>query len=248
MNKVELLYAPSYETALKISSGKHIDKNDVSDKGIPFLPKNLSMVFVSGFGNTLKEVNGIRKQDEGFDWYYKGNGNVLRKDGDYLVLPLYGLWGGLETEILMVHLINENLEPVYLGYTLAIDFTNTGLRRRNKSLKNLSHISQTMVANEIATSSFPEYDIAHTNITRGGKVIWNSDASAGKRNMWMNPKKLINFLFRNKEILLPGMIFYTLTGATMSSDKAGIHLKKGDKINSYLSDESIFLESIFDEK
>ncbi|MEE6729856.1 hypothetical protein PS421_09250 [Pediococcus pentosaceus] len=241
----KIIEKPSYKNAINIMNREKME--DLGESKVPFLTKENNKVFVSGFGNTLKTVNGDTKENSGFDWYYKGNGNGLIGDKSELQLPTYGLWGGVETEIVMIHVIDKDLTPVYLGYTLGIDFTNTGLRRRENSFKNLSHISKTAIAEKVVLTDFPDNDILHTNITRNGKVIWNKDALVGGDNMWERPEVLISYLFRNQEILIPGNVFYTLTGASMSSDKAGIHLKNGDKINSYLRKESIFLESTFKE-
>ncbi|MDE7512278.1 hypothetical protein [Pediococcus pentosaceus] len=235
--------SPRYED---ISNITNYTQNIVkSNSSIPFFPPCKNMAFVSGFGNTLKRLNGNAKPYSHFDWFYKSNGNGLRQSGGELQLPPYGLWGGFETELIAVHVINEELKPIYLGYTVGLDFTNTGLRRKYPQFQNLSHLSQTMVANFIIPEKFPEKVKLRTKIIRDKDFIWDSIDLAGNSNMWVSCNELIDVLLRNQEILSKGMVFYTLTGAVVSSDKAGVQLQHGDRININLDEISIGLDATF---
>ncbi|WP_349533924.1 MULTISPECIES: hypothetical protein [Leuconostoc] len=198
-------------------------------EAIPYLPKNLSMAFVSGFGNTMKMMNQVLKTYKGFDWYFKGLGPTLVPDNEIIILPHNGEWGGVESEIIAIHSIDADKHPKYLGYTLGIDFTKTGMRRKNRQLTNLSHLSKTVISNHVICEPYPLNKVINTKIYREGQLVFNASGDAGKDNMFVAPEQLFGYLFDNTE-LIPGAIFYTLTGATISSDKAGISLQNGDEI------------------
>lgn len=213
--------------------------SDKLAKTDPFFFKNNCSTFVSGFGNTLKSVNNQPKQNNGFDWYYKGNENGLLSNNDTMYFPNYGFWSGFETEILTVHCIDQNLKPHYVGYTLAIDISNTGMRRSCNSFQNISHLSYTALGDKLLRKPLPEFCELQTDIIRNGDIVWTSKGLTGTKNMWDSPNQIFEYLFRNKMLLQPGMIFYTLTGAAISTDKAGIRLQNNDRCFSKITDESI---------
>lgn len=208
-------------------------------------PKEKSSIFVSSFGNTMSVVNGRHMPLRDLDWYYKGHGGGIIQNKENVVFPKYGLKAGIETEILTMHYIDHNLNPVFVGYTLGLDISYKGLRSNDSFLSNFSHLSQTVVSNKIIEQSYPKSSIITTEIIRDNKIIWCVRSLAGSKNMNINPNCMFHYLFRNKDILLPNMIFYSLTGSATSIDKADILIKDNDQIRATLDDKKIILSNTF---
>lgn len=193
---------------------------------------NNNFIFVSSFGKTMKLVNGSFSQFNGFDWYYKGNGNSLIyfKNKNF-TLPRYGIYPSVESEIVLIHYINVERKPIYIGYTLGVDYSYAGMRREHEYLKNLSHLSYTKISDKFQESQVIEVGSVETKIMREGKEIHCSIDKIGNSMMWVKSEDLMKYLFRNKHLLVPGTLFFTLTGAVFSTSKLQLKLKVGDSIS-----------------
>lgn len=233
----------SYQNQV-LSLGITQDHSDVNNL-ISFQPENKSLMFISSFGNTMSIVNGVQREAKNFDWYYKGNGGGLLQNKEIIMFPNYGISPGIEVELLTVHYINSDMKPVYLGYTLGLDISYKGLRKEKSFLKNISHISQTVTHGDLIQKTYPHKIVVNMNIKRNNKIIFSCESLAGTDYMNSNPATMFDYLFRNKEILLPNMLFYTLTGAIMSTDKAGLIIQNGDIIHTELAEKNIILNNVF---
>lgn len=203
-------------------------------------------IFVSSFGHTTTLVNNEKVHPDKFDWFYKGNGNGIILNNSEIILPKYGISAGIEAEILTVHQLNQNLEPIYLGYTLGLDVSYKGLRTRNPSLINFSHLSQTVISSHFIEEDYPLKLDVNLSVKRDGITISSFDSQVGSEFMKNDLSSLFDYLFRNKEILSsPGMYFYTLTGASISTNKENIVLKSNDKLISTIPEKRLSLKNIF---
>src|SRR5438874_957399 len=65
------------------------------------------------------------------EWFYKGNGTILRGHGDALTVPAYADDGGEEPEIAGVYVIDGNGAPRRIGMAIGNEFSDHVLERRN---------------------------------------------------------------------------------------------------------------------
>src|ERR1017187_608683 len=65
------------------------------------------------------------------EWFYKGNGSVLRGPLEPLTVPAYGEDGGEEAEIAGVYLIGEDGTPCRIGMTVGNEFSDHKFEKRN---------------------------------------------------------------------------------------------------------------------
>ena len=65
------------------------------------------------------------------EWFYKGNGSILRAHGEPLVMPPYGEDGGEEAEIAGVYIIADDGQPWRIGMCNGNEFSDHRFEKRN---------------------------------------------------------------------------------------------------------------------
>lgn len=65
------------------------------------------------------------------EWFYKGNGNILRAHGQSLVVPSYANGGGEEPEVAGVYIVDQYGEPVRIGFTTVNEFSDHIREKKN---------------------------------------------------------------------------------------------------------------------
>src|SRR5690606_21449452 len=65
------------------------------------------------------------------EWVYKGTGSVLRGHGEPLVVPDYGNDGGEEPEIAGVYIIDDEGQPIRIGFTTGNEFSDHVMEKKN---------------------------------------------------------------------------------------------------------------------
>ena len=197
---------------------------------VPFLPADRSRAAVYSFGYTHSVVNGAKVEKGRLDFYYKGTGDLLRTDGDRLTSPVPLTSGGIEVEYCAAYCVNKQGEPVYLGFTLANDFSDAGLRHARRNLANLSKLQPTVVAAEAVLEELPPTSAVSASISRDGRVVWQRDGALGRREMLYSPRVLERLLLHRRGLFEAGTVVYLLLGSCISSHKDGAELRDGDVI------------------
>ncbi len=65
------------------------------------------------------------------EWFYKGNGSILKAHGEDLEVPSYADDGGEEPEIAGVYLISPLGEPYRVGLTVGNEFSDHQMEKKN---------------------------------------------------------------------------------------------------------------------
>ncbi|WP_280721925.1 hypothetical protein [Kitasatospora sp. MAA4] len=197
---------------------------------VPFLPDTPSMAAVYSFGYTHASVNGKPVEKGGLDFYYKGPGSLLLADGDRLTGSSWLSGGGLEVEYCAIYCIDTAGEAVYLGYTLANDFSDAGLRTAHRNLANLSKLHPSVLSSEVILGDLPASSQVSASIERDGAVAWQRTGTLGRQAMIYPRRLLERLLLGPRNIFQPGMIVYLLLGTSISSHKDGFELRDADSI------------------
>lgn len=198
---------------------------------VPFLPDEHSRAAVYSFGYTHAVVNETAVEKGKLDFYYKGTGDLLRTDGDPLSSPVPLTAGGIEAEYCAIYCINKESEPVYLGFTLANDFSDAGLRHARRNLANLSKLQPTAVASEVVLEELPASSAVSASVSRGGAAVWRREGALGRREMLYSPRVLERLLLHRRGLFEAGTVVYLLLGSCISSHKDGAELREGDVIS-----------------
>jgi hypothetical protein len=108
------------------------------------------------------------------EWFYKGNGTVLRGPGDMLELPAFALDGGEEPELAACYLIAPDGLPRRLGFALGNEWSDHETERINYLYLAPSKLRECAVGPELVTGfDFDELELTCT-VRRDGETIYDS--------------------------------------------------------------------------
>lgn len=238
----------SYEMALKYSASPlgwrdfigtqcvGLAQPDQPERGgdeaprLPFLPDATAAAQVYCFGYTHLAVNGVAVDRAKIDFYYKGPGRLLVCDGVPLRAAAGLVAGGIEVEYCAVYCVGREGDPVYLGFGLADDFSDVGLRKRYTNLAGLSKLQPTAVSSEIVLGEIPARSRVRARIERAGGLAWAREGMLGSETMAYSRRTLERLLFARPGVFEPGMMVYLLLGSCISSYRDGVVLESGDHI------------------
>ena len=65
------------------------------------------------------------------EWFYKGNGSILRGPFEPLTVPAFGEDGGEEAEIVGIYIVGEDSTPRRIGMTVGNEFSDHQFEKRN---------------------------------------------------------------------------------------------------------------------
>lgn len=190
--------------------------------------------FVSSFGYT-------HSQNKPFDWFYKGNElNIIQSGSTISISQPCTNWGGYESEIITFHEFKNNIFN-YIGFTLAADFTYTGMRKNYTNKKNISHIAPTVIGNKIFNTCIPNTINIHTCVMKNNKQMYQEYGFSGLKYIQYPINTLINNLYNIKNIFRNHELICTLLGASTNSASYGIKLTGSEhiKIDSSTLNDSV---------
>lgn len=215
---------------------------------IPMKPRQDVQCMVSGFGYTHRFVNGTAAAEHAApDWYYKGNGKGLVTQLQSIKSPYHASGAGVEIEYACVYVIDANATARYIGYTLAVDFSDPVLRHSHPSLAGLSKLRNTAVSHELVMAEPPRTSIVQGSVVRQGKVVWEKQSRLGLEQLLFAKSELEELLFRNEELCEPGMVHYVLLGASLSTDRDGFELQHGDIIQALSEADGLLVSNRFED-
>lgn len=163
------------------------------------------------------------------EWFYKGDGTVLRAHGDPLPVPVFAEDGGEEPEIAGVYVIARNGTPHRVGWTGGNEFSDHKMERRNYLYLAHSKLRACATGPELVVSEpFPD-DLAGTvRVAREGKVLWEKPVHSGQANMCHSLANLEHHHFKYPGHCRPGDVHIHFFGADAFSFGEGIELRNGD--------------------
>lgn len=163
------------------------------------------------------------------EWFYKGNGSILKGHLDTLTVPSYGEDGGEEPEIAGVYLISERGEPYLVGLTVANEFSDHRMEKRNYLYLAPSKLRECSIGPELTIGSAGFDDVPGTvEVRRKDETIWSSEIWTGETNMSHSLANLEHHHFKYDAHRNPGDVHVHFYGADAFSFGAGIALESGD--------------------
>jgi hypothetical protein len=163
------------------------------------------------------------------EWFYKGDGSILRGHGDDLNVPAYAWDGGEEPEIAGVYLIGLGGEPFRVGLTMANEFSDHQMEKKNylylapSKLRNCS-IGPELVIGDVAFEDVP----GEVSITRNGSAVWKKEIWTGEKNMSYSVANLEHHHFKYEAHRRPGDVHIHFFGADAFSFGENVALEAGD--------------------
>jgi hypothetical protein len=162
------------------------------------------------------------------EWFYKGNGAILRGHLDPLEVPEYALDGGEEAEIAGVYVNDPVGAPWRIGMTIGNEFSDHQFERLNYLNLAGSKIRTCAIGPELVIN--PRFDRIGgvVSIERNGSTRWTSDIATGASEMCHSLENLEHHHFKFEAHRRPGDLHVHYYGAHSLSVGDGIELADGD--------------------
>ena len=162
------------------------------------------------------------------EWFYKGNGLVLRAHGEPLLVPPYAEDGGEEGEIAGVYFIDPDGQPRRLGMTIGNEFSDHKFEKKNYLNLAGSKIRTCSLGPELVID--PEFQSVpgKVSIERAGKTVWTKEIRTGEAEMCHSLENIEHHHFKFETHRRPGDVHVHYFGACALSFGDGVQLAEGD--------------------
>ena len=164
------------------------------------------------------------------EWFYKGNGSVLRAHGEKLQIPFFGDDGGEEPEIAGVYIIDIEGNPFRIGLTIGNEFSDHVMEKKNYLYLAPSKIRTCSIGPELVIDADFESYTGEVSVSRKGETVWNSKINTGQQNMCHNLANLEFHHFKYDSHRIPFQSHVHFYGADAFSFGNKILLEEGDKM------------------
>jgi hypothetical protein len=164
------------------------------------------------------------------EWFYKGNGNILKAHGEPLSVPAYANDGGEEPEVAGVYIVDQYGQPFRIGFTPANEFSDHVMEKKNYLYLAPSKLRNCSIGPELII----DLDFANVegivSVFRKGEELWSMPIHTGENNMAHSLANLEYHHFKYKEHRQPLQAHVHFFGADAFSFGAGIALGGNDEM------------------
>ena len=162
------------------------------------------------------------------EWFYKGNGGMLRAPFEALPVPSYGEDGGEEAELACVYLIAPDGTPVRLGICVSNEFSDHKFEKRNYLNLAGSKLRTCSIGPELVVGAEFDSVSGEVSIERNGKIFWSKAIASGEENMAHSLANIEHHHFKFEGHRIPGHVHVHFLGAHSLSFGEGVELEDGD--------------------
>jgi hypothetical protein len=162
------------------------------------------------------------------EWFYKGNGTILRAHGEPLDVPAFGEDGGEEAEIAGVYVIGADGAPYRAGMAIGNEFSDHVFERKNYLNLAGSKLRTCAIGPELVID--PAFDSVRgiVGITRNGATLWSKDIVTGELEMSHSLRNIEHHHFKFDSHRRAGDVHVHYFGACALSFGDGVRLTDGD--------------------
>ena len=162
------------------------------------------------------------------EWFYKGNGSVLRAHGQSLEIPNYANDGGEEPEIAGIYINDAQGKNWRIGFTIANEFSDHIMERKNYLYLAPSKIRNCSIGPELVIN-MEFIDISgKVTILRNNQPLWEKVIKTGVNNMAHNLDNLEHHHFKYANNCLPNQAHIHFFGADAFSFGDQVQLQADD--------------------
>lgn len=162
------------------------------------------------------------------EWFYKGNGTLLRAHAEPLDIPSYAEDGGEEAEIAGVYLIARDGQPFRIGMAAGNEFADHCFEKKNYLYLAGSKLRTCALGPELVID--PDFQSVNVSvrIERNGAVLWSKSFRSGDREMCHSLQNIEHHHFKFASHRRPGDVHVHFFGTDCLSFSDGIRLHQGD--------------------
>jgi hypothetical protein len=162
------------------------------------------------------------------EWFFKGNGFMLRAPFSPLTIPAYAEDGGEEAELAGVYVIGAEGTPYRIGIAAGNEFSDHRFEQRNYLNLAGSKLRTCSLGPELVVGAKFQAVIGEVRIERGAKTIWSKAVATGEENMCHSLANLEHHHFKFEGHRQPGDVHVHFFGAHSLSFGDGTSLEDGD--------------------
>jgi hypothetical protein len=162
------------------------------------------------------------------EWFYKGDGSVLRAPFGPLEIPGHAEDGGEEAEVAGVYLISDDGTPYRIGMVAGNEFSDHKFERRNYLNLAGSKLRACSLGPELVIGGDFKDVQGEVRVERDGSTLWSKQISTGEENMCHSLANLEHHHFKFDGHRQPGSVHVHFFGAGALSFGDGIVLQDGD--------------------
>ena len=162
------------------------------------------------------------------EWFYKGNGTILRAPGEPLDVPPYAEDGGEEAEVAGLYVIGADGRPHRLGFAIGNEFADHKFEKKNYLNLAGSKIRNCSIGPELVLDSDFQSVPGVVSILRDGRPLWSKEIRTGEAEMCHSLQNMEHHHFKFETHRRPGDVHVHYFGAHSLSFGAGVQLADGD--------------------
>lgn len=162
------------------------------------------------------------------EWFYKGNGSVLRAHGEELVVPGFAEDGGEEAEIAGVYVIDRDGRPHRIGMAAGNEFSDHKYEKHNYLHLAASKLRTCALGPELAIDAPFDTVPGRVAIERDRRIIWEREIATGEREMCHSVANIEHHHFKFEAHRRPGDVHVHYYGAHSLSFADQVLLEEGD--------------------
>jgi hypothetical protein len=152
------------------------------------------------------------------EWFYKGDGRILRGPGQPLNIPPFAPDGGEEPEVVGVYLVDENGIPCRLGFAQGNEWSDHVTENVNYLYLAPSKLRTCAIGPELVTGLAFDDIRGRCQVVREGRVIYDSgELLTGARHMSHSLANLEDHHFKYPQHRCPGDIHVHFFGTSKLS-------------------------------
>lgn len=162
------------------------------------------------------------------EWFYKGNGTMLRAHGEPLDIPAFALDGGEEAEIAGVYIIDSRGQPCRVGLAGGNEFSDHRFEKTNYLNLASSKMRTSSLGPELVLD--PRFDSVKVDVAieRDGSTLWSKTIRTGEAEMCHSLRNMEHHHFKFPAHRRPGDVHVHFFGTDYLSFGDGIQLAAGD--------------------
>jgi hypothetical protein len=163
------------------------------------------------------------------EWFYKGDGSIVRASGQALEMPEFSLDGGEEPEIAGLYVIGADGQAYRLGYALGNEFSDHVTERQNYLYLAHSKLRNCGVGPALLVGELPAHVEGVSRIRdANGQVRWEKAFVSGEQNMSHTIANLEHHHFKYGLFRRPGDVHIHFFGTATLSFADQVQVQAGE--------------------
>jgi hypothetical protein len=164
------------------------------------------------------------------EWFYKGDGSIMRASGQDMEMPDFALDGGEESEIVGLYVNGPDGTPHRVGFALGNEFSDHVTEQQNYLYLAHSKLRVCAVGPALRVGALPAHIEGRTRLLdTSGAVRWEKPFVSGEANMSHTVANLEHHHFKYALFRRPGDVHVHFFGAATLSFADGIRVQPGER-------------------